>query len=172
MPPRAAHAPFTIDELRSVFTLDAESGVLYRNSTSRPAAVKWKPDWGKLRGWVVVKDRREVSIHRLIWAIHTGAWPTDVIDHIDGDTKNNKISNLRDVPVAVNSRNAKLYDNNTSGYIGVTRTTSGKWQARINYNMQRICLGSYDTPELAYEAYKKKAAELGYHDNHGRKVPS
>lgn len=172
MPPKAAHAPFAITELRAIFTLDAESGILYRNSTGRPASVKWKRDWGKLRGWVVVKDRREVAVHRVIWAMHTGEWPDQTIDHIDGDTKNNRVSNLRHVSVAVNSRNTKLYDNNTSGYIGVTSTASGKWQARIHYNGRRICLGTFTTPEEAYEVYKKKAAELGFHDNHGRKESS
>lgn len=109
-----------------------------------------------------------MAVHRVIWAMHTGAWPQYTIDHVDGDTKNNKIANLRDVPVAVNSRNTKKYDNNTSGYIGVTRTASGKWQARIGYNMGRMCLGTFNTAEEAYEAYKKKASELGYHENHGR----
>jgi len=35
--------------------------------------------------------------HRVVWAIHTGEWPPEdmVIDHIDGDRKNNRISNLR-----------------------------------------------------------------------------
>jgi hypothetical protein len=168
MPPTAALSPFSVEELRAVFTLDAERGVLYRVSTGKPAAVKWKRNWGKLRGWVVVKDRREVAVHRVIWALYYGSWPEQSVDHIDGDTENNRIANLRDVSVATNSRNTKKYGNNTSGYIGVTRTASGRWQARIGYNMGRICLGSFDTAEEAYAAYRKKAAELGFHDNHGR----
>jgi hypothetical protein len=168
MPPKAASKPFRIEELNTVFTLDAVNGILYRNSTGRPAYIQWKSDWGKLRGWVVVKGRREVAVHRVIWAMHTGAWPELSIDHIDGDTKNNAIHNLREVTTAINSRNTKLYDSNTSGFIGVTCTTSGKWRARIGYDGGRICLGSFDTPEEAYAAYRAEATRLGFHDNHGR----
>ena len=168
MPPKAAVGPFTIEELRSIFTLDADKGVLYRISTGKPSGIHWKTDWGKLRGWVVVKQRRRVALHRVIWAMHTGAWPVEVIDHIDGDTENNSVYNLREVSVAENSRNSKKYDNNTSGFIGVTRTTSGKWQARIGYDGGRICLGSFNTPEEAYAAYRAEATRLGFHDNHGR----
>lgn len=43
-----------------------------------------------------------------------------VVDHLDGNTKNNKIDNLRVTSRAVNQRNTKLNKNNTTGMSGVT----------------------------------------------------
>lgn len=45
-------------------------------------------------------------VHRLIWTLVFGKIPDDlVVDHVDMDKSNNKISNLRAVTPAVNSRN-------------------------------------------------------------------
>lgn len=43
--------------------------------------------------------------HRLIWKIHTGRDPVGLIDHINGVRYDNRIENLRDVPIHVNNLN-------------------------------------------------------------------
>lgn len=43
--------------------------------------------------------------HRVIWALHTGEWPENEIDHKDRNGFNNIISNLRDVTHIVNMSN-------------------------------------------------------------------
>lgn len=63
----------------------------------------------------------DYAVHRIIWILHNGQdIPDDsLIDHIDGNTVNNNISNLRLVKEADNTRNSKIYSNNTSGKVGV-----------------------------------------------------
>lgn len=58
--------------------------------------------------------------HRVAWFLLHGIWPSGDIDHIDGDGLNNKIVNLRDVSRQVNTRNATISKNNSSGVNGVT----------------------------------------------------
>lgn len=41
----------------------------------------------------------KISAHILIWAFHNKRWPKDgyVINHIDGNTENNRIGNLEEI---------------------------------------------------------------------------
>jgi hypothetical protein len=71
------------------------------------------------------------QVHRIIWILCNGSdIPHDsLVDHVDGNKQNNKLSNLRLLKEASNTRNAKLYSNNTSGIVGVyfdTKTFGNK----------------------------------------------
>lgn len=52
--------------------------------------------------------KHSVYMHRAIWAVFYGQWPKFVIDHIDGDRKNNHIENLRDCTQSDNLLNKEL----------------------------------------------------------------
>ena len=49
--------------------------------------------------------RRRVRTSRLIWLMVKGHWPQGVVDHIDGDTMNERWENLRDITWEENSEN-------------------------------------------------------------------
>ena len=102
--------------------------------------------------------------HRLAWAIHFGEWPKGVIDHIDGDASNNKIANLRDVSVRVNTQNIRRARiDNKCGSLGVYQIkSSGKWRAQIKATSCAKHVGCFDTleeAELAYVEAKRKHHE-------------
>lgn len=59
---------------------------------------------GYVQGYIM---RQMTRGHRAAWAIHYGEWPTGAVDHINGDTSDNRIFNLRDVSRSENARNAK-----------------------------------------------------------------
>ena len=87
----------------------------------------------KLTGYrVIAINRVKYLAHRLVWLYHYGEWPSDQIDHIDGDPLNNHIDNLRVVTNQENLKNQKLYINNTSGVAGVYfHKQHQKWRAEI-----------------------------------------
>ena len=62
--------------------------------------------------------KRMHGTHRIIFAMHHGYFPKQ-IDHIDRNTKNNKIENLRDASAAQNMWNTLKNPRNTSGYKNV-----------------------------------------------------
>ena len=110
-------------------------------------------------------------VHRVIWAVVHGRFPSKFIDHIDGDVRNNEISNLRDVSNQDNTKNSKMYSHNTSGITGVSWDT--KWKMwRIQGG--GINTGTYEylgiTKNLFEAACVRRSWELinGYSERHGK----
>lgn len=104
--------------------------------------------------------KRNYFAHRLAWFYITGEFPKLDIDHIDGDRKNNKFSNLRVVSKAINRQNRRTAQScNKTGLLGVS-VNRNKYRAKIYLNKKAICIGVYDTPEEAHEAYLAKKREI------------
>ena len=111
------------------------------------------------------KDRRWVFLHREILGLKYG--DGFKVDHINGNTLDNRKINLRICNTAENARNQKLRDRNTTGYKGVSyHKKSGKYSARITVNYKLMWLGVFDTPKQAYEKYCE--ASKIYHGVFGR----
>lgn len=88
-----------------------------------------------------------------------------VVDHINGDTLDNRKCNLRVCTSAENIRNRKLHKNSISGYKGV-RKQGKNWRATIRANDKRIFLGVFNTKEEAAAAYNE--ASKKYHGEFAR----
>lgn len=123
---------------------------------------------GYLRVFVLSK---RYKIHHLVWAAEHGDWPSQELDHIDGNRSNNHISNLRQVSRAINAKNAKMKSTNTSGYPGVSyHAGEGKFSSRVTHNYKRYFCGWHSTAEEAYAARQAFIAahpEMGYTERHG-----
>lgn len=108
------------------------------------------------------------SGHRVAWAMHYGKWPTGEIDHINGITHDNRISNLRDVPKCENQRNRRKNKNNTSGVSGVNYNKRiGKWQVQICNNGRNVHLGYFNDLEEAKKVRIQANKDFGYSERHG-----
>lgn len=111
----------------------------------------------------------QLYCHRAVWAWVHGRWPTDQIDHINGDRADNRLANLREVSAADNKRNSKLSRSNTSGRVGVCKA-SDYWQAYIGGGENREDLGRFDRFEDAVAAREAAEKARGFHPNHGRSL--
>ena len=97
----------------------------------------------------------------IVWLMHKGAWPTKQLDHINRDSKDDRIENLREVSHQVNQQNKTGANrSNKAGLRGVS-LDNGKYRATIVVNRKQIWLGEFDTAEKAHEAYLK--AKSVYH---------
>lgn len=74
-----------------------------------------------------------------------------VIDHINGDTMDNRRENLRHATRSANAVNSHCLVRNKTGYRGV-HPIRNKWFALIKRNAQPIYLGVFETPEAAAAA--------------------
>ena len=100
---------------------------------------------------IVEIDSKAVLEHRIIYLMHYGYLPK-VIDHIDGNTLNNKIENLREATIAQNCWNTKRSTRNTSGNKGIFfRKDRNVWTARICVKDKNVYLGYFKDKENAIE---------------------
>ena len=104
-----------------------------------------------------------ISLHRLIMNNPIGK----CVDHINGNTLDNRQNNLRVCKHAENIRNQKKRIDNTSGYKGVYwHKRLSKWRVQIRHNNKRIHLGYFETAIDAHEAYCDAVQK--YHGEFGR----
>ena len=162
-------------ELQECF--DYKDGNLYRmkgrggeKAGSKAGTVHTHITTGKQYVKVKFNDKT-YPIHRLIWAWHGNSLePKQEIDHIDGNSLNNCIENLRAVTPKQNSENRKSANKNSkSGEKGVRELrhkATKKWCAQINHNGKAKHLGYYETKEEA------KAARIEAEKEYYTRAPS
>ena len=113
---------------------------------------------------------RRVYAHRAAFACMTGNFPSNEVDHINGDPSDNRWSNLRDVTATINCRNKAAPSRRAaSGIQGIYRTNKPScWVPQISVGNRSISLGA--TPCIGIALKRRRAAEskLGFHENHGR----
>lgn len=100
----------------------------------------------------------EEAMHRRL----ADARPGQMVDHRDGDSLNNRRSNLRVCTPLQNSQNRKKSALSSQPYKGVY-ASGNRWCSRIKVSKRDLHLGTYDHPEQAAAAYDA-AAKLHYGD--------
>lgn len=119
----------------------------------------------KGRAGLVYAYKGNKAIHRII----TGCSKNEQVDHINGDTLDNRVSNLRVAAQSENTRNASRRKDNKSGYSGVRwHPRIKKWQASIKNNGKEIHLGYFVDVHEAGAVRADAEKRYGYHTNHGR----
>lgn len=102
---------------------------------------------------IVGGKRTTVKMHRLILGAERG----EVVDHINGNTLDNRRSNLRICTWTENARNREAYS--ASGYKGVypSKKTLGKYLVQIRVNGKKKHLGFVDDPRVGARLYDEAA---------------
>ncbi len=112
--------------------------------------------------WRVHVDGCAYKAHRLAWLHVHGEWPSQHIDHINGDKLDNRIANLRDVSLSVNQENRRAAEKGAaSKLLGVCWASARQtWQAQICVRGRRMFLGYFKTEHEAHSAYLAAKREL------------
>lgn len=100
---------------------------------------------------------KKIYLHRVI----AGAGPGEIVDHINGDTLDNRRVNLRIVLQSVNMQNLHK-TRGSSRFQGVSfvRNKPTPWYAKIEHLGTQYGLGHYSTEEAAAAAYNVAARHL------------
>jgi hypothetical protein len=162
---REAH--LSLHDLRAWLDYNPETGIF---TWKEKIANKVVP--GAQAGGFVGLNYRKIKInnhsyleHRLAWFYHYGEWPIEELDHINGITHDNRISNLRQVDRKENCKNRAIASNNTSGTKGIRyRADHQRWVAFIKIDGENIHLGSYIDKYSAVRARKMAEERYGFPD--------
>ena len=146
------------------YEIDKEKVTLY-TAKGEPVYID-KEDYGKVKdvywenvkGYLVGRRNGErIKLHRYI----TNCPDDMVVDHINGNKKDNRKANLRVCTAQENAMNRGMMTNNTSGCTGVIWLKNDKrWCARITYKGKCYELGHFKDKSKAIEA--RKEAEKKY----------
>ena len=150
------------EELLEILDYDKDTGIF--TWTGKRKGTKA----GKIAGTISSDNYVQIQIsgklyrsHRLAWFYIYKTWPTNLIDHIDRDTLNSSIYNLREATPATNQRNRKINKNSTTGIKGVSlNNNTGKYEVYIKINYKKKHLGLFSTIEEAILAQNKAQEQL------------
>lgn len=94
----------------------------------------------------------------MVWALCTGVWPAEEIDHVNRVCSDDRLTNLRPATRQQNASNRKVHRNNRLGIMGVYyfRRTR-KFRAMIRLGGRSVHLGYFPTAHEAAEAYARAA---------------
>lgn len=148
----------TAARLRELFDYDPLTGALtwrVRRGTAKAGDVAGSITNGYLQVQIYGKN---YYVHRVIWCMQTGAWPSGLIDHMDLNGVNNVWTNLREATPSQNRMNTHTMSNNKIGKKGV-HFDRGKFRARIMVDGNIKHLGRFNTVESASAAYSRAAME-------------
>ena len=157
--------------LKSILDYNEETGVfLWKVSRG---CIRKGEEAGNTRpdGYYRIRiENKPYFAHRLAWLYIHGKFPDNHIDHINGDTSDNRLSNLREATNQQNQYNVtKLRCDNSTGYKGVSfNKRDNKFQAQIRINGKLIFLGYFDSAKKAGAAYERAAKN--FHGEFYRKI--
>lgn len=143
-----------LERFESTLTYNFRDG---RSAVVRPSSLNWMASKSKCNFYAVAflisdGNRWGLKLHRLL-----SECPGDMVtDHVDHDTMNNRISNLRICSPIENRRNSRKLKSATSAFKGVKRNACGRFVATIN----RRYIGTFDSEVDAAIAYDTAAIEL------------
>lgn len=101
---------------------------------------------------IIKVDGVALFAHRIAWYLYHLEQP-NIVDHINGNTLDNRICNLRNVTCFENAKNHGRKFNKSGLPCGVRMLPSGRYESRIRCNKKAISIGTFDSVDEAEKAY-------------------
>ena len=162
------HSKQSIDYLARRISVDIHQGIVrWIDATKYHSRLNGRCAGSKRLGtsngkyyWHVKIDGIPLKRSHIVFLFANGRWPSDQIDHINGNSLDDRIENIREVTHTQNAWNHKGRTKSSGLPMGVRQMPSGKYQARITCNKKVYQIGSFCSLEQAVSAYQTKRKEM------------
>ncbi len=108
------------------------NGILYNRKDTTVGSIDCSKNM-----WKIVVNGKKYYIHRIIYSLYSDLKTDQVIDHLNGNSLDNRITNLQAKTQKENCRNIKRSSINTTGYTGVS------FRVKKKYDKEYACYTSY-----------------------------
>lgn len=157
----------TAERAREVLSYDPKTGNLtWRKPTGKKPKVGNEAGCAhtQANGYQYVQVGIDGGRYRkttVIWLIVHGCKPIGDIDHVNGNSTDDRLCNLREATRTQNMANKRMHKNNRSGIKGVFWDTQRKkWRAQVRKDRKNHYAGHFTDKYEAGAAYLAKAREL------------
>ena len=154
----------TVDALTKLLHYDEDTGAFSRLITAGGQTRGARAGSLDAEGYRVISVHgARYKAHRLAYFYMTGKWPRCQVDHINMIHDGNRWSNLREATNGENHQNIRTHRSGSSSQtLGASwHRNIGKWQAQIQSDNKKVCLGYFSTKQQAHAAYMK--AKKAFH---------
>lgn len=149
------------EQLRWLFDLNTDGTLTwlqpskYHNDLIGTEAGSPMPTHSGKAYWAVQVLGRKVKRSHIVFCLTHGRWPAQQVDHINGDSLDDRPENLREATPTQNAWNHKRRAKRSPLPMGVRQAVSGRYVARIGVNKKQITIGTFDALDAAVAAYQQ-----------------
>ena len=143
-------------------SIRGETFLVSRQDFSLISNMTWRLKRKKHYIYALKSVKATIPMHRIIMELKLNRKLTrqESVDHINGNTLDNRRSNLRLASNKENARNSRKSAKNTTGYKGVYKVFGSEekpWKAAIYVNGKSVHLGCFANLTQAAKAYDQAA---------------
>ena len=158
----------TQERLKQIIRYDHEAGICYwilppwnhSEKAGKEAGCPMPSSHNGKSYHAISIDGRKYKRARLAFLYMTGSFPDQCVDHINGDSMDDRWDTLRPASIVENAWNHKGRAKTSDLPMGVRRSLSGRFVSRIGHMKKQITIGTFDTPDAAANAYREARNRL------------
>lgn len=150
-----------LEQVKQLLRYDKDTGEVFWNERKRGRPIDKEAGTQDRYGYRWIKlNGHTFSLPRLVWYYHYGVFPKENIDYKNGNPKDLRITNLKEIGYLLHQERQRARRISTEGAKGVYKNKHGMWMVRIMKDGKAHTRGPFLEPADAYASHKQLSQDL------------